>query len=95
MRALIEQNSKVCGSIDVALAPRRCACYCPLMRANELRIFRSFEEAERADSDYYASLSEQECLEILLDLVAAYRESVGETAERLERVYRVTQLAAN
>jgi len=34
----------------------------------------------------------RERVDILLDIIAAYRESLGEAAERLERVYRVTDL---
>lgn len=58
-----------------------------------LKVFNSFEEADRADDEYYASLSPQERVDILLDLVAAYRESLGETGQRLERVYRVVELS--
>ena len=58
-----------------------------------LKVFSSFEEAERADDEYYASLSPQERVDILLDMIAAYRESVGETEQRLERVYRVVELS--
>jgi hypothetical protein len=57
------------------------------------RVFRSFEEAEQADIEYYAGLTPQECLDIQLDLIAAYRESFGEAAQRFERVYRVTKLS--
>jgi hypothetical protein len=59
----------------------------------EVQIFRGFEAAERADDEYYAGLDPQQRLGILLDLVAAYRESTGETSERLERVCRVTDLS--
>ena len=58
-----------------------------------LQLFHSFDEAERADDEYYASLTPQQRLDILLDLIAAHRESAGETATRLERVYRLTQLS--
>ncbi len=58
-----------------------------------LQVFHSFEAAERSDDEYYAALAPQERLEILLDLVAAYRESTGEASARLERVCRVTELS--
>jgi len=58
-----------------------------------LRVFSSFREAEQADRAFYASLSPQERLEMLLDLVARQRESMGEAAQRLERVYRVVELS--
>lgn len=48
-----------------------------------LKVYNSFEEADRADDDYYASLSAQERVDILLDMIAAYRESQGETGQRL------------
>jgi hypothetical protein len=57
------------------------------------RVFTSFEAAERADVEYYASLTPAECLDIQLDIIAAYQESLGEAAQRLERVYRVTELS--
>ena len=59
----------------------------------EGRVFHGFDEAQRAEDEYYAALTPQERLEILLDLIAAYRESVGEAAEGFERVYRVTQFS--
>jgi hypothetical protein len=59
----------------------------------EIQVFRSFHDAEQADDEYYAALTPQERLAILLDLVAAYRESMGEAAARFERVYRVTELS--
>lgn len=58
-----------------------------------LRVFSNFEEADRADDEYYASLSPQERVDLLLDMIAAYRESLGETGQRLERVYRVVELS--
>ena len=58
-----------------------------------LKVFNSFEEADQADDEYYASLTPQQRVDILLDMVAAYRESLGETGERFERVYRVVELS--
>ena len=58
-----------------------------------LKVFNSFEEADQADVDYYASLTSQERVDVLLDMIASYRESLGETGERLERVYRVIELS--
>ena len=55
--------------------------------------FNSPEDADRADAAYYASLTAQQRLDLLLDLVASYRESLGEAASRFERVYRVTELS--
>lgn len=58
-----------------------------------VKVFSSFEEADRADDEYYASLTPQERVDILLDMIAAYRESLGETGQRLERIYRVVELS--
>ena len=58
-----------------------------------LKVFSGFEEADHSDDEYYASLTPQQRVDILLDMIAAYRESLGETGERLERVYRVIELS--
>jgi hypothetical protein len=56
------------------------------------QVFASFDDADRADDAYYASLSPPDRIEILLDLIDRYRRSLGEPAERLERVCRVAEL---
>lgn len=56
-----------------------------------VQVFSSFEEADQADLDFYASLSPKERVDMLLDLVNRYRESLGEAASRLERIHRVTE----
>ena len=56
-------------------------------------VFDNADEADQADRDFYASLSPQERVDILLELVARYRESFGEAGERFERVYRVIELS--
>lgn len=55
------------------------------------QIFRSFKDADRADEDYYASLSPQERLDIQLALIERYRSSLGQAAKRFERVHRVIE----
>ena len=50
------------------------------------RKFKSFEEAEEADRQYYLSLTPKERLEILGEII--WRAN-GETFPRLERVYRI------
>jgi hypothetical protein len=55
------------------------------------RKFGSFAESERADRRYHLGLGGQERLEILLELVAAFRESQDEAAKGLARVYRVVE----
>ena len=49
--------------------------------------FRSFEEAEKADRDFYKKLTPDERLKILLELLPHGPQ------QRLERVYRLTKLS--
>jgi hypothetical protein len=49
--------------------------------------FDNFEEAEKADRDYYKKLTGKERLQMLLDL------STNAPEQRLERVYRITKLS--
>lgn len=59
-----------------------------------MNTFSSFGEADEADRNFYASLTPQERLDILLDLIlsSGTREQTGETAEGFERVYRIAEL---
>jgi len=54
------------------------------------QIFSSFEEAEEAENRYYARLSPQERMAILLELVSP---KTDDSQQRLKRVYRITPLA--
>lgn len=54
--------------------------------------FSSFEESDQATRRYYASLTPEQRLDILLDLIASQRDDEDEAAERLQRVYRVVKL---
>ena len=58
-----------------------------------IRHFKSFAEAEEQEHAEYAALSPGERLDILLELIARYRESLGEAAEGFERVHRVVELS--
>jgi len=58
-----------------------------------VRVFRSFEESERADDDFYASLTPQQRVDLLLELVAAWREESGDAAQGLARVHRIAELS--
>jgi hypothetical protein len=58
-----------------------------------VQIFDSFEEAEQADRAYYRSLSPQQRLEILFELISRYRGSDSADQQRLARVHRVIELA--
>ena len=57
------------------------------------QVFRSLDEAEHADDEYYASLTPEERFDILLTMIERYRSSLGEPAERFERVHRVVELS--
>jgi hypothetical protein len=56
----------------------------------EYRIFSSFQESDRADREYYRSLSPAERMDILLELVKQWQGN--EAAEGFERVYRIVKL---
>jgi hypothetical protein len=57
------------------------------------QVFRSFEDADRADDEFYADLTPDARLEILLELLARHRSALGESAERFERVHRIVELS--
>jgi hypothetical protein len=54
------------------------------------RIFRSFAEADQADVEYYRSLTPEQRLEILFELVKSQKSDGPE--QRLERVCRIIKL---
>lgn len=53
----------------------------------EVAKFRSFEEAAKADRDFYKKLTPQQRLDLLLELLSHAPE------QRLERVYRVVKFS--
>jgi ABC-type multidrug transport system ATPase subunit len=55
-----------------------------------VRIFHSFAEAGKADDEYYRSLTPEQRLEILLELVQS--QQPDEAEQRLERVCRIIKL---
>ena len=57
------------------------------------QVFTSFADADNADEEYYASLPGSERVNVLLDLIEHYRESLGPAADRFERVCQVTELS--
>ena len=57
-----------------------------------VRKFTSFRDSERADRDYYLNLTPEQRIEILLELVARYREDHHDASEGFKRVYRVVEL---
>jgi hypothetical protein len=56
------------------------------------RVFKSIAEAEKADKEFYKSLSGTQRLEILLTLIDQKQpDNPNEARSRLKRVYRVTK----
>jgi hypothetical protein len=55
--------------------------------------FSSHQEAEQADLEYYRSLTPQQRLDILLELIEASRKEGDAASERFERVYRIVKLS--
>ena len=58
-----------------------------------VRRYSSFEEEEKATREYYLSLTPQERLDILLELIDQSRDANDEASQGFERVYRITQLS--
>lgn len=56
-----------------------------------VRKFGSFAEAEKADREYYRSLTGQQRLDILLELIASARDAENEEAKGFERVWRIVR----
>ena len=54
-----------------------------------VRKFDSFEAADKADREYYRSLTPEQRVEILLELVETYSNA---SAKGFERVYRFVKL---
>lgn len=57
-----------------------------------VRVFRSHQEADEADREYFRNLTPQQRLDIFLEVLWRGRNG-DEAAERLERVYRVVELS--
>ena len=55
--------------------------------------FETLSEADSAEIAYYASLTPEERLNVLFELIRMYGSSQGEDSERFERVYRVDELS--
>ena len=55
-----------------------------------IQVFHSFAEAEKANNDYYRSLSPATRVEILLELRARWQDrKPNEASEGFKRVYRI------
>jgi hypothetical protein len=57
---------------------------------NVARIFRSFAEADKADFQYHQSLTPEQRLDILGELIA--RAHPDKTGQRIEKVCRIIKL---
>ena len=53
--------------------------------------FDTFEASERAQRRYYRSLSPDERLALLFEIIASHLESTGEADQGLARVHRVVE----
>jgi len=58
-----------------------------------LQMFSSFEDADRADDQFYAQLAPEDRLAMLLEMIERQRSALGETASRFERVHHVVELS--
>jgi hypothetical protein len=60
-----------------------------------VQVFRSFDDADQADDQFYASLTPEERLDVLLELVERHRRALGEAGNRFERVFRIVEPSSN
>jgi hypothetical protein len=58
-----------------------------------VQVFASHAVAEEAERAYYRSLTPQQRLDLLLELMARHREMQGEPGQGLARVSRVVERA--
>ena len=56
-----------------------------------IKVFKSVADAEKADREYYSSLTPAERVELLLVLREQYSPYSDELTEGFERVYRVAE----
>ena len=59
---------------------------------NNIRVFRSFADAEEEDRRYYASLTPQQRVDLLLQIVMRNQVTDSDATTRFERVHRVVEL---
>jgi hypothetical protein len=78
------------GPLDRQPSPVRRYAF-PMERV--VRVFDQPSDAEAADRAFYASLSPQQRLDMLLDMMERHRASLGEAAQRFERVCRIAALS--
>ena len=63
------------------------------MRVEKIaRKFRSFAEADQADFDYYQSLTPEQRLKILFEIIAnAHPEIIDQRIERVSRIIKLQE----
>ena len=54
--------------------------------------FSSFEEADKADYEFYQALTPDERLQIFCDLLSLVKDKDESTSPRMERVLRIARL---
>lgn len=60
-----------------------------------LKRYTSFEAAAKADREYYASLTPEQRMQILFELIAMERGKLDDASEGMARVYRIVKLASS
>ena len=58
----------------------------------EARKFSSHQEAEKADLEFYRSLTGEQRLDLLLDLINNATANEGGVERKIERVYKIVKL---
>lgn len=55
------------------------------------RIFKDHDEADRADDEFYASLSGNQRVDLMIKMNRVFAEAYGAPEQRLHRVYRIVE----
>lgn len=69
------------------------ACYSPFVH-HVIQTFGNFHDADEADDQFYADLTPEARLDMLLELVERHGSALGEAASRFERVHRIVELSS-
>lgn len=62
------------------------------MGTKQIKVFESHAAADADDAEYYASLTPQQRLDLVLELSARFQKDSDAAVERRSRVYRVVEL---
>lgn len=55
------------------------------------RIFKNHDAADRADDEYYASLTGNQRVDLMIEMNRIFAEAYGAPEQRLRRVYRIVK----